>query len=144
MILDGFCWATGYERKHALRVLRWRKRISPNRRPPRTRRYGLEFRRALKLCWEATDYLCAERLQPFGVEQSPEFGRGRHGPHVAEGARITDWIALVIESCLGEETSKFDLSGVGAPIRGLPSQPCGFRGDSGHPGSIHGDVEQRD
>ncbi|HVB54351.1 MAG TPA: ISNCY family transposase [Candidatus Acidoferrales bacterium] len=64
-ILDGFCLATGYERKHALRVLRGRKRVSPKRRAPRTRRYGLEFRRALKVCWEATDYLCAERLQPF-------------------------------------------------------------------------------
>ena len=64
-ILDGFCLATGYERKHAWRVLRGRKRVSPKRRAPRTRRYGLEFRRALKVCWEATDYLCAERLQPL-------------------------------------------------------------------------------
>ena len=56
-ILDGLCLAKGYERKHGSRVLRGRKRVSPKRRAPRTRRYELEFRRALKVCWEATDYL---------------------------------------------------------------------------------------
>ncbi|MGH7697862.1 MAG: transposase [Candidatus Dormibacteria bacterium] len=64
-ILDGFCLATGYERKYAIRVLRGRRRLPPRQRARRARKYGLEFRRGLKVCWEAADYLCAERLQPF-------------------------------------------------------------------------------
>jgi transposase InsO family protein len=31
----------------------------------RRRRYGLEFQHALKVLWEASGYICAERLQPF-------------------------------------------------------------------------------
>lgn len=64
-ILNGFCLATQYERKHAIKVLRGRARkpVGPGRR--RQRRYGLEFRQALRVCWEASGYLCSDRLQPF-------------------------------------------------------------------------------
>jgi len=65
-ILDTFCLATGYSRKHALRVLRGtqRRRWLGVRRQ-RKRRYSFEFQRALKILWEASGYICAERLQPF-------------------------------------------------------------------------------
>jgi hypothetical protein len=65
-ILDAFCLATGYSRKHGLRVLRapWRRGKIRLRRV-RRRRYGSEFQHALKILWEASGYICAERLQPF-------------------------------------------------------------------------------
>lgn len=44
-ILSSYCLATGYGRKHAID--------------------GLAFRQALKVCWEASGYICSERLQPF-------------------------------------------------------------------------------
>ncbi len=75
-ILDGFCLATRYDRKDAIKMLRERER-KPVARPGR-RRYGLEFRQALKVCWEASGYICAERLQPFLPELLPLLQR--HGP----------------------------------------------------------------
>lgn len=64
-ILDAFCLASGYGRKHAIKVLRGRVRklVGPARR--RQRRYGLPFREALRVLWEASGYICSERLQPF-------------------------------------------------------------------------------
>lgn len=68
-ILDGFCLATGYNRKYALSVLRGRLRkpVSGVVRL-RRRRYGTEFRKVLRVLWEASSYICAERLQPFLLE----------------------------------------------------------------------------
>src|SRR5258708_7446220 len=65
-ILDAYCLATGYSRKHGLRVLRGslqRRRL--RRVGTRRRRYGLEFQQALRILWEASGYICAERLRPF-------------------------------------------------------------------------------
>ncbi|MEO8744319.1 MAG: hypothetical protein ABI334_07405 [Candidatus Dormiibacterota bacterium] len=65
-ILDAYCLATGYSRKHALRVLRGTQRRRRLKRVgTRRRRYGLEFQVALKVLWEASGYICAERLRPF-------------------------------------------------------------------------------
>jgi hypothetical protein len=65
-ILDAYCLATGYSRKHGLRVLRGTQQRRRFRvRGVRRRRYGLEFQNALKVLWEASGYVCAERLQPF-------------------------------------------------------------------------------
>ncbi len=63
--LDSFCLASGYGRKYAVKVLRGRRRLPLRKRVPRTRRYGPGFRAALKVCWEASDYLCPQRLQHF-------------------------------------------------------------------------------
>ncbi len=65
-ILDAFCLATGYSRKHGLRVLggtHRRRRLGVRR--VRRRRYSFEFQNALKVLWEASGYICAERLRPF-------------------------------------------------------------------------------
>ena len=70
-ILDGFCLATGYHRKYAIAVLRGRRRVVVRRRVARARRYGAEFQRALVLAWEASGYVCSERLQPFLPELVP-------------------------------------------------------------------------
>lgn len=65
-LLDAFCLATGYHRKYAMTVLRGRhRRLKPVLRKPRRRRYGQDFRLALALLWEASGYICAERLTPF-------------------------------------------------------------------------------
>jgi len=63
-LLGVFCEVTGYSRKHAMTVLRGRVR-KPSDGHGRTRIYGEEFTAALRVLWEATYYVCAERLQPF-------------------------------------------------------------------------------
>ncbi len=87
-ILDGFCLATGYERKHAIKVLRGRDRKPVPRGRPRQRRYGLEFRQALKVCWEASGYICSQRLQPFLPELLPLLQRHGHLPRTAAVERL--------------------------------------------------------
>jgi len=77
-ILNGFCLATGYERKYAIKVLRGRQRKAVRRSRPRHRRYGLAFRHALKVCWEASGYICSDRLQPFLPTLVPLLERHRH------------------------------------------------------------------
>lgn len=64
-ILDAFCLATGYNRKYAISVLRGRLRKARVAPWPRRRRYGGAFQAALGVLWEATGYVCAERLRPF-------------------------------------------------------------------------------
>ena len=63
-LLGVFCEVTGYSRKHAVTVLGGRER-KPSDGHGRTRIYGEEFTAALRVLWEATYYVCAERLQPF-------------------------------------------------------------------------------
>lgn len=70
-MLDAFCLATGYHRKYATAMLRGRRRVAVRRRGARTRRYGPEFQRALVVAWEASGYVCSERLQPFLPELVP-------------------------------------------------------------------------
>jgi len=68
-ILDSFCLATGYGRKYAIEMLRGRQRVRQPVRRPRARRYdGQSFRNSLALIWEASGYICAERLKPFLIE----------------------------------------------------------------------------
>ncbi|HEX2647669.1 MAG TPA: DDE-type integrase/transposase/recombinase [Candidatus Dormibacteraeota bacterium] len=63
-ILDQFCAVTSYNRKHAITVLRGRQ-LKPARRRRRARVYDGKVEEALKVLWETSDYICAERLQPF-------------------------------------------------------------------------------
>ena len=76
-LLDSFCLATAYERKCAIKVLKWRRRRPRRQRVPGAKGCGSGFRSALKICCEASDYLCSQRLQPF----LPDLARilGRHG-----------------------------------------------------------------
>lgn len=77
-ILDAFCLATGYHRRYAMGVLHGRRARVPVRRGgTRRRRYGPPFRDALKVAWEASGYVCSERLQPFLGELVPLLER--HG-----------------------------------------------------------------
>jgi hypothetical protein len=78
-ILDAFCLATGYHRKYAIAMLRGRRRVAVHRRTARARRrYGPEFQKALLVAWEASGYVCSERLQPFLPELVPLLEQHRH------------------------------------------------------------------
>jgi hypothetical protein len=64
-ILRTFCELTGYNRKHAGRVLRGRvKRKEQSRKRGRRSHYGYdEFMEALKRLWLATDQMCGHNLK---------------------------------------------------------------------------------
>lgn len=64
-LLDAFCLATGYNRKYATSMLRGRRRKPRMLRRVRRRRYDKAFQSALAVLWEASGYICAERLRPF-------------------------------------------------------------------------------
>ncbi len=75
-LLDGFCVATGYHRKAAVRLLR----AAPGERRGhggRPVQYGAAAQAALVTTWEATDRLCGKRLAPFLPEVVPLLER--HG-----------------------------------------------------------------
>lgn len=65
-ILDEFTSATGYHRKHAIRVLK--SRVPKGRRRKRTG-YQAVYRgkvvQALEQIWEIYGHICSKRLQPF-------------------------------------------------------------------------------
>jgi hypothetical protein len=63
-ILDEFVAATGYHRKHAIRVLVGRVKPSPPREP-RLHLYDAAVREALIVLWEASDRVCGKRLKPL-------------------------------------------------------------------------------
>jgi len=67
-ILDEFTSATGYHRKHAIRVLK-NKVQAQNRLRGKTktyqRLYGGEVVQALEQIWEIYGHICSKRLQPF-------------------------------------------------------------------------------
>ncbi len=63
-ILDEFVAATGYHRKHAIRVLVGKAKPSLPREP-RLRLYDAAVRDALIVLWEASDRICGKRLKPL-------------------------------------------------------------------------------
>lgn len=67
-ILDEFTSATGYHRKHAIRVLKNQK-PAQNHLKGKTQRYRALYRgevvQALEQIWEIYGHICSKRLQPF-------------------------------------------------------------------------------
>ena len=67
-ILDEFTAATGYHRKHAIRVLKNKVQVQ-NRLKGKTKIYKRVYRgevvQALEQIWEIYGHLCSKRLQPF-------------------------------------------------------------------------------
>jgi hypothetical protein len=67
-ILDEFTSATGYHRKHAIRVLKNKVQVH-NRLTGKTKTYkslyGGEVVQALEQIWEIYGHICSKRLQPF-------------------------------------------------------------------------------
>jgi len=84
-IIDEFSGATGYHRKHAMRVLRadeLSKRSAPR---PSRRIYGTAEREALILLWEASDRVCGKRLKaiiPTLIEAMVRHGHLAPAPEV--------------------------------------------------------------
>jgi hypothetical protein len=54
--------------------------VAVRRRAARSRRYGPEFQKALLVAWEASGYVCFERLQPFLPELVPLLEQHEHLP----------------------------------------------------------------
>jgi len=69
--LDEFCAATGYHRKHAIRVLRQGPPPPRAGHGGRARVYSAVVIGALRLCAEASGWLCGKRLAPFLAELVP-------------------------------------------------------------------------
>ena len=84
-IVDEFAAVTGYNRKHAMRVLRAgpsSKRWAPR---PSRRIYGAAEREALILLWEASDRVCGKRLKaiiPTLIEAMQRHGHLALAPEV--------------------------------------------------------------
>lgn len=64
-ILDEFTAVTGCHRKTAIRLLLRKNKHDVTEKRGHPRRYGPDVVEALRVAWEATDRLCAKRLQPF-------------------------------------------------------------------------------
>jgi len=65
-ILDEFTSATGYHRKHAIRVLKNQfQKCQKRKRTGYQTRYGGEVVQALEQIWEIYGQICSKRLQPF-------------------------------------------------------------------------------
>ena len=67
-ILDEFALATGYHRKHAIRVLKTQRQVQ-NRLKRKTKTYKTIYQgevvQALEQIWEIYGQICSKRLQPF-------------------------------------------------------------------------------
>jgi hypothetical protein len=70
-LLDEFCAATGYHRKHAIRLLRHGPPPPRAGRGGRPRVYSSGVVGALRVCAEASGGLCGKRLAPFLGELVP-------------------------------------------------------------------------
>lgn len=64
-ILDEFTKTTGLHRKAVIRLLNRDNKPLVLRRRGRPQKYSHEIIAALKIAWEAEDYLCSKRLHPF-------------------------------------------------------------------------------
>lgn len=65
-LLDELCAASGYHKKHAIRLLNKRKKKAPRQKERRGRpkRYPIDiYLEPLKNIWLSTDQLCGKRLQ---------------------------------------------------------------------------------
>jgi hypothetical protein len=70
-LLDEFCAATGYHRKHAIRLLGDGPPAPRAGHGGRARVYSSVVVGALRLCAEASGWLCGKRLAPFLTELVP-------------------------------------------------------------------------
>lgn len=65
VILDEFIAATGYHRKHAIRLLRHGPKRKRRKKPGRRKVYHGEVVEALTQIWEICGRICSKRLKPF-------------------------------------------------------------------------------
>jgi hypothetical protein len=86
-IVDEFTAATGYHRKHAMRLLR--TGLSSKRSTPRPSRriYGEAEREALIVLWEASDRVCGKRLKAIATPTIP----GKGANDLTTGRSVPLW-----------------------------------------------------
>jgi len=72
-LLDGFLAATGYSRKHAIKLMRAKRTASKKR--ARASRYDHDVKDALCAVWQAAGCICSKRLIPFLPEFIPALER---------------------------------------------------------------------
>ncbi|MBM4156654.1 MAG: transposase family protein [Lentisphaerae bacterium] len=77
-ILDEFCAVCGYERKHAIKLLRG-SRTGPRDRPGPGPMYGAAERKVAERIWWAAQQPCSKRLKEMLPLWLPGYER-RHGP----------------------------------------------------------------
>lgn len=77
-LLDGFQAATGYTRKHAIKLLRGTTNAEKKRRESRPTAYGQDLKLALSIIWQAAGCICCKRLIPFLPELIPALERCNH------------------------------------------------------------------
>lgn len=63
-ILDEFCAVCGYHRKHAIRLLKRRRKAQPKVRPGRKPRFDHpQLLQAIRTIWLASDQMCSKKLK---------------------------------------------------------------------------------
>jgi hypothetical protein len=120
-ILDEFVAATGYHRKHAIRVLAG-KVTTQAVREPRLRLYDAAVREALIVLWEASARVCGKRLKPLIpilLDAMARHGhlhpRGRSSRAAARGQRRDDRSTARADSVRGSRPHSPRGHAVGAP-----------------------------
>ena len=97
-IVDEFAAATGYHRKHAMRILRAGPSITRSAPRPSRRIYGAAEREALIVLWEASDRVCGKRLKaiiPTLIEAMV-----RHG-HLALASEVRAALLKISAATIG-------------------------------------------
>jgi hypothetical protein len=87
-LLDGFQTATGYSRKHAIRLMRSAEAPQKKQRAARITPYNQVVKSALSTIWQAAGCICAKRLVPFLPELIAALERCDHicpTPEVRDG-----------------------------------------------------------
>ncbi len=103
-ILDAFVLATGYHRKHSIRLLRLVGTSGKATiRRPRLRLYDEAVREALTVLWEASDRVCGKRLKALLPVLVPSLES--HG-HLQLDQRIRDRVLLISASSIDRLLSK--------------------------------------
>ena len=79
-LLDGFIAATGYDRKHAIKLLNGNVKLSsvPFKKRSKSIRYDEPVIQALKMLWHVSHQICSKRLVPFLPELVETLERHGH------------------------------------------------------------------
>ena len=128
-ILDEAVRVTGQHRKALIRSLRSQPAVVSQSKAGRPKRYGLEAATTLKVLWEASDRICAKRLQPFLPELLAVLER--HGELLLEWEvkdQVCTMSAATIDRLLRphrqpELRRPFSTTKPGSPAQGLHPYP---------------------
>lgn len=88
-LLDGFIATTGYDRKHAIKLLNGKVKRSPisSKKGSKSITYDEPVVQVLKMLWHVSNQICSKRLVPFLPELVASLERHGH-LHLTEEVRI--------------------------------------------------------